>query len=135
MSDLSWPVQQMVYATLTADAGVKALVGTPARVYDNPPANPTFPYVTIGDDTARESGAQTFDGQEITLTIHAWSRYGGRKEAKQIAAAVYAALHDQSPSLTGGTLVNLRYEFGTTMQDPDGLTWHAASRFRASVCD
>ena len=135
MTDLSWPVQQTVFTTLTGNAGIQVLLGSPARVYDHVPTDATFPYLTIGDDTAREAGAKTFEGQEITLTLHAWSRQRGRNQTKDILAAAYTALHDQSLSLTGGTLVNLRYEFSDTFLDTDGLTYHGVARYRAVVCD
>lgn len=145
MSDHQWEAQKAVYTALRTVAGLIALIGdgnSPerARVYDNVPqgvwsdASQSFPgYVTVGDATAAEAGTKTTDAQELTITIHTWSRYNGKKELKQIMAAVYAALHDASLSVTGGSVVNLRWEFAESFLDPDGQTRHGVQRFRMYV--
>jgi len=135
MTDHSQPLQEAIYTALRADAGIKALVGDPARIYDNVPQQTTYPYITIGDDTAAEAGAADFDGQEITLTMHAWSQDRGRKEVKDILAAIYAALHDAVMAVTGATHVNLRWEFSDTFRDADGQTYHGVTRFRSYIHD
>ena len=145
MTDHSWPVQQAVYAALRTDAALIALIGDGAsperaRIYDNVPQgtwdddDQSFAaYVTIGDDTAAEAGSKTFEAQDLTLSLHSWSRYNGRKEIKQIMAAVYDVLHDQSLSVSGGTMVNLRWEFSDSFLDADGQTRHGVQRFRMYV--
>jgi hypothetical protein len=67
---------------------------------------------------------------EQTLTLHTWSRYLGLAEAKQIMAAVVAALDQANLSISGHSLVLLRFEFSSTFLDPDGLTRHGVQRFR-----
>jgi hypothetical protein len=141
MTDFAWPVQQAVYAKLRADAGLVALVGDgaspeQAKVYDFVPDNVAPDYVTIGDDTVADRGNKTHDGQDITLTLHAWSRPSktggpaGRGQVKRIQAALYAALHRQDLTVSGATVVQVRFEFGESFLDPDGRTWHGVLRFR-----
>ena len=133
-SDASWPLQEAVYAALTGAAAVTALVST--RVYDElPAAAPTFPYITIGDDTVAEMGTKTTDISEHTITLHAWSRDNSRKEAKQILDAIKATLHHNLLSVTGHAVVELHFEFGETLLDADGETWHGVHRYRAIVED
>lgn len=145
MSDHQWAVQQAVYTALRTDSGLIALIGdgnSPerARIYDNVPQgtwdddDQSFSdYVTVGDDTAVEAGTKTFDAQELTVTLHTWSRYNGRKRCKQIMGAIYTALHNQSLAVSGGTLVNLRWEFADSFLDEDGQTRHGVQRFRFYV--
>ena len=48
-------------------------------------------------------------GEEHQLTLHAWSRQGGHKEAHLIAGALLQALDDAPLTLDGHQLVNLRF--------------------------
>ena len=130
-ADSQWALQAAIFAALGADAGVKSLIGDPVRVFDHVPPESAFPYLVIGEATSRPFDAKTHDGMEQTLTLHAWSRYRGLKEIKDIMAAVANALDQQALSLAGHTLILLRFEFGTTFLDSDGLTRHGVQRFRA----
>lgn len=128
-ADSQWPVHQAVYQALVDSAGVGALIGD--RIYDEVPQGAaTFPYVVIGEATALPFDGQTLDGMEQTLTLHIWSRYPGQKEAKQIMAAVAAALDDRALSVSGHTLVNLRFEFSEVFTDEDRKTRHGVQRYR-----
>ena len=70
-------------------------------------------------------------GAVHTLSLHAWSRYAGRKEVKDIMSAVYEVLHDASLSVTGHQLVNLRFVFGDVFRKQDGDTFQGLMRYRA----
>ena len=48
MPSASWALQQSVFARLTADATLLALLGAP-RLYDNVPQGADFPYLTEED--------------------------------------------------------------------------------------
>lgn len=133
-SDASFPLQQAIYTALTGAAAVTALVGS--RVYDEPPESPTFPYITIGDDAVENIGTKTEDISAHELTLHAWDRtHRGRKVVKQVLDAIKATLHHASLSVSGHTLVLIRFEAADTLQDPDGLTWHGVARYRCIIQD
>ena len=70
-------------------------------------------------------------GQEHRLTLHAWSRQGGHREAHQIAGALLQALDDAPLAPDGHTLVNLRFSVADIRREADGRTYHALVRFRA----
>jgi hypothetical protein len=120
----SWALQQLVYARLIAFAGVTALVGQ--RVYDAPNLKTvTFPYVSFGPSDIVTDDADCIDGVIETLQIDVWSRRsGGKQEAKQIANAVKAALHDFHAEPAAGALVSLRVATIRIFNDPDGITTH-----------
>lgn len=122
-------LQKAVVAALVADAQVGALVGD--RIHDAPPRDVAFPYVSIGQVNTADWSTGSEDGAEHRLTLHVWSREHGKKQCYAIAEAVEAALHDQALTLDGHALVNLRFELAETRRDPDGITYHAALRFRA----
>ena len=135
-ADSQWVVQQAIYTALTGAAAVTALVGT--RIFDHVPqdtwpasSGTTFPpYIVIGDATATEFDTKTEDGMEQAITIDIWSRYRGMSEIKRIMEAIVDTLDRASLSVTGHTLVDIRYEFSDTMPDPDGLTQHGIQRFK-----
>ena len=130
-ADSQWELQKAVYTTLRADSALQAFIGNPARVYDHVPQDSLFPYVVIGEATGREFDGKSEDGMEQTLTLHSWSRDRGMQETKEIMAAVVDALDQVALTVTGHTLVLLRFEFSDTFLDPDGLTRHGVQRFRA----
>ena len=130
MASASFALQKAIYTTLTANAGVIAVLGA-ARIYDDVPTRSEFPYMTFGQTTERDWSTGTEPGLEHTITLHVWSRGRGRKEADEVMAAAQAALHDAALALTGHRLVNLRHEFSDARRDPDGESFHGISRYRA----
>lgn len=126
----SWPLQQALFARLGADTGVQALIGNPVRLYDHVPQNPTFPYVTLGEEFSTDWGAKGLAGQDVDLILHAWSRYRGKAQAKQILGAIHTCLHEADFAVSGANLVLCRFAFSDVIDDPDGLTRHGIIRFR-----
>ncbi len=111
-----------------------------AEVYDHVPQNAAFPYVMIGDDTAVDWSTKNNDGQEITLTIHAWTKSAGRKDVKTLLGLIHTALHQQESnlSLTGFSVTSIRFDFAQTFVETasEGESdhyYHGVIRFRALV--
>lgn len=126
--DATNAVQAAVYTALTGASAVTDLVST--RIHDQVPENlATFPYIELGDPVLTPFDAAVMRGQTEDLTIHAWSREGGRKQALSILEALYATLHRQPLTITGHTHVQTIHRFATVMPDPDGETWHGVTRF------
>lgn len=119
-----------IHAALAADAPLAALLGG-AKVFDVPPKEADFPFVALGEAVVADWSTATEAGTEQSLTLHAWSRAGGRREAFAIAAAVQAALHDAPLALDGHRLANLRATTAEVRREGDGRTFHALVRFRA----
>lgn len=137
MIDLSLAVQGAIRAALGGSSELAALVG--ARIYDRVPNAPTFPYVTIGEGTSAEDGAECVDGEEVAVYINAWSRGTdsggfGMVEARKIAGAIKAALHEQDVSIDEDVhLVDLRFRDASFRLDPDGETRRAILQYVALV--
>ncbi|NOX84295.1 MAG: DUF3168 domain-containing protein [Alphaproteobacteria bacterium] len=130
MSNAQWELQRSVYQALAADTAVKAEIGDPPRIYDDPPDDAAFPYMTLGEARARDWRGVD-GGLEHEVRFHVFSRYAGRREVKRIMGAVYDALHDATLTLTGHRLVNIRFVFGDAFRRQDGETYQGAIRFRA----
>lgn len=130
MTTSSVALRAAIHGALRADGALVAALGG-AHVYDELPRNAAFPYVTLGE--ARLLDASSDDGptQEHQLTLHAWSREGGHREAHVIAGALLQALDDAPLSPDGHRLVNLRFTIADIRRESDGRTYHALVRFRA----
>lgn len=118
-------LRKAIRAHLLSDAPLAALLGGP-RVYDEPPKSVAFPYVTLG-----ETGIEP--GEEHHLTLHAWSRQGGHKEAHLVAGALLQALDDAPLTLAEHRLINFRFALADVRREADGRIYHALVRFRAVI--
>ena len=130
MPTASSALRAAIHDALVADAPLTALLGGP-RVYDEPPPNPAFPYVTLGEARIADFSTGTERGEEHQLTLHAWSRQGGHKEAHLVAGALLQALDDAPLTLDDHRLVNFRFALADVRREADGRTYHALVRFRA----
>lgn len=128
MPSSSLSLQKAIVAKLRADGGVAAIVGT--KVYDTPEAN-TFPRITLGEDQILFTRAECYLGEDVNLTVHAWSREPGFPQIKRLAGAIQAALHDATLTLDGYRLVDLSVDDVRFMRESDGLTSHAVLSFTA----
>ena len=128
--DVSWDLQKAVYVALADDAAVQSQIGDPLRLYDAPPTNARYPFAVIGEARTRDySGID--GGLEHEIRIAIYSRYAGRREVKEISAAVYDTLHEADLDLPDAALVNIRFVFADALRNADGETYYGALRFRA----
>jgi Protein of unknown function (DUF3168) len=125
----SWALQRGIYQALAGSSDLTTLLGG-ARIYDDAPQG-AFPFITLGQSVIRDWSTGTEDGAEHDLTLHIWSRTGGKKQVHEIIEAIRAALHDQRLILADHHLINLRHEFSEARLDPDGDTFHGIVRYRA----
>ena len=129
MTDFAVTLQTTVYNALLADA---TLVSAVTGIYDFVPEGTAFPYVKVGDQTMVDDGTKNKKGNDFTLMVHAFSRYRGSKEIKEIMSLVYDVLHESSLSVSGA-FNNMRFEFSDIIKENDGLTTHGMQRFRVFV--
>ncbi len=119
-----------VHDALAADAALTSALGGP-KIYDEPPRAAAFPYVTLGEARIADYSTGDTSGQEHQLTLHAWSRQGGHRQAHIIAGALLQALDDAPLTLTDHRLINLRFAVADVRREADGRTYHARVAFRA----
>ncbi|MEW6451161.1 MAG: DUF3168 domain-containing protein [Pseudomonadota bacterium] len=130
MPSASAALRAAIHDVLNSDGALSALLGG-AKVYDEPPSAIAFPYVTLGEARVSDFSTGTEPGEEHQLTLHAWSRQGGHREAHLIAGALLQALDDAPLALADHRLVNLRFSTADVRREADGRTYHALVRFRA----
>tara|TARA_B110000902_G_scaffold194651_1_gene220627 strand:+ start:110 stop:511 length:402 start_codon:yes stop_codon:yes gene_type:complete len=130
MSNYASALQQTVFNALDQSSTLQNLV---TDVYDFVPESTAFPYVKIGEQTMVDDGTKDKKGSNFTLEVHTFSRYRGSVEIKNIMSVVYDILHESSLSVSGASLVNMRFEFSDIIKENDGLTTHGVQRFRVFV--
>jgi hypothetical protein len=119
-----------VHDALIADAGLVSVLGG-AKVYDEPPRAAAFPYVTLGETRIVDFSTRSEPSEEHQLTLHAWSRQDGHREAHLVTGALMQALDNAPLILAGHHLVNFRFAVADVRREADGRTYHALVRFRA----
>ena len=125
------PLQAAIYTRLTTDAAITAKV---TGVFDDVTPGQAYPYVTLGEDTSADGGTKTFDSEEITKTLHAWSRYDGKKEAQDILSLVLESITREPLLLGGGFSVHFsQLKMLQVFTDEDGITRHGVMRLRFRV--
>ena len=122
-------LQAAVLTRLRADASLTALLA--GRIYDEPPASPLYPYVTLGRAETRPWGGVDGEGVEHAITLTCVSRFGGAEEAKAVVAALRASLHGAEFALTDHRLVNLRASFADVFRASDWRSTFGVLRVRA----
>ena len=128
MSIGQFALQSSIYTALNVSAITTTLA---CGVYDEVVEGNSYPFITLGEETAIDYSTNNLVGAETTINIHIWSRYKGSKQSKQIMDKVHDLLHDVSLTVSGVNLINLRFEYSDIMRDPDGITRHGVMRFRA----
>lgn len=133
MTSPSLEVQSLIVATLKVDAAVMTLVN---GVYDSVPSDPwgtKLGYISLGPEDNNVDDADCINGWEMFHQIDVWSRKPGRVHAKQICAAVKAALHHADVTLTDNALVSIECVFERILKDPDQQTTHGVLQFRIAA--
>lgn len=72
-NDASAALRAAVHDALTGNAGLISVLGGP-KIYDEPPREAAFPYVTLGETRVADFSAGGEPALEHQLTLHAWSR-------------------------------------------------------------
>jgi poly(3-hydroxybutyrate) depolymerase len=132
MSTAALALQRAAFAALTTHTGLTATLGGP-RIYDDPPQNTPYPYVTFASTSVADWSTGTEPGDDVTLTLHVWSRDHGRRSTLDALAHIRAALHHQPLTLAGHRLVDLRHEHSEARRDVDNELIHGIARFRALI--
>lgn len=123
-------LQKALIAHLGADAGLGALLGSPPRIWDAPPAHPGLPHLLIGRSESRPVEADG-GGIEQALTLTVVSAFRGVEEAKAVLAALRSALSSVDLEADGIRTIGLRATFADVYPTPDRLRTYAVLRVRA----
>ena len=124
-------LQQALLTKLRGNGDLTALLGNPPRVYDEPPADLVYPYVSLGRSETRPWGGLDGEGLEHVLSVTVVSVFGGSEEAKAVMALVRLSLHGAALSLDGHRLINLRVTYADLFKAADWRSTYGVLRLRA----
>ena len=99
-------------------------------VFDGAPQDESMPFIDLGESNFVEYNSDGRDGFNVLITVHAWSNYAGRREAKEMLDAIYQALHRAELSVTGYNVASVDYVTSRTLKESDGATTHGIIQFR-----
>lgn len=105
---VSWELQKAIHAILVADPTLSSLVS--GRIFDRPPQDAAFPFITLGDTDVEPDGPGSEGTAIHRLALTVWSRARGRRETKEIMSAINQVLQDASPPMPNHVLVSLQLE-------------------------
>ncbi|TRD19762.1 DUF3168 domain-containing protein [Palleronia caenipelagi] len=131
---LSHALQQAIYARLTSDAALTALVGH--EIHDGVPAGVVPPlYVSLGDETVFDRSDVTDGGARHDFVLSVVSTEAGFATAKSVAAAISDALAGTPPTLTRGRIVGLWFLRAVARRASNNAARRIDLTFRAQVLD
>lgn len=124
------PVQAAVYATLTGDATLMAMLA--GGVLDFVPEDTPYAYVVLGEAIETPDNRHGGFGRETVITLHVWTRAEGHGPGLRIAERVTELLDHQPLAITGLSHIVTRFEFSQTLTDPEppGTIRHVVLRYR-----
>jgi hypothetical protein len=116
---------------IAADADVRGFIGDPARFYDQRPDDPVFPFVTIERVETSAHDASEAPALAHQVTLHVWSRQGGKAETLDALGALRAVLHNANLTIDGRRLVLLTVVYSDVFLTPDARAIQGVLRLRA----
>lgn len=133
MSTFLLPVQTAIYTRLNSELSTNIFDDVEGLPEGKPDED--FPYIVVGEDTSLAWDTDDTLGATVTVTLHVWSRYEGKKEVKEIMQSIYDALNRQSSNLSasGYRFVDCLFEFSDVIDENDGATRHGVCRYLVTV--
>lgn len=127
-------LQKAVFAALTGDAGLVALVGS--AIFDAPPEG-TVPttYVSLGPEEVRDLSDKTGQGARHDFTVSVVTDADGFQGAKDVAGAVSDALMNGLPALERGRVITMNFLRARARREAAGQIRRIDLTFRARVHD
>jgi hypothetical protein len=126
----SLALQGAILQRLSTAPALLALLGG-SRIYDDVPQSAPFPYVSFGATVEVPLDGVESRIDQHTITLQAFSRHRGRKEAATIIDELDKLLHDVTFPLAGHRLVNLLATFKDVRASADNELRIGIIRFRA----
>ncbi|MGC5009749.1 DUF3168 domain-containing protein [Streptosporangium sp. DT93] len=101
-----WPVQQALYARMTADAPLVALV---SGIYDEVPEKVPAgkPYIAFAELTEKDISDHGRRAFEVMATLNIWSAYRGFAANARVLAELDRVLHRVALDVPGWELISI----------------------------
>jgi len=119
-----------VLDALRADPDVQAILGNPARVFDDETDEPAFPFAVLERHEQFSADAALVCGSEHRLSFATYSKYGGRSEAKAVLGALRAAVDRFNLVLSGQRMVIAHVIYSDALRARDRQSFRGVLRVR-----
>ncbi len=129
----SQSLAKALHTLLSNNVVVQSVLGDTPRLYDHAPDDPVYPYLTYGAMRSDDIGGDDSPLNAHNLTLHIWSRYGGRAEMMICLDAVSGALKGGGLALSGAHLVSANVVYTDIFRAPDGRTLHGLIRLNVTT--
>lgn len=115
----SWEVQKALYSALKGDTTFMGLINN--KLYDEPPTNSSYPYVTCSDMIEISDNDLSHRGFEVSAIFSIYTKPAGLGfyQAKQILGAMNTVLNIKRFSLTGYEMIVCKFDNAITERDDD----------------
>lgn len=117
-----------VHEALANDIRIRLHLGDPPRLYDYAPEDPVYPYLTYGAMRVEDESGDQSPLTSQTLTLHVWSRYGGRGEVFDILGELRRALESDSLTSDAARIICSHVIFSDIFRTSDGRGLHGLIR-------
>lgn len=131
MSAAEAELEAGVLAMLSASGQVRAVLGDPARVFDQADALPVFPYLEIASHESEPRDAADAPASEHRLDLWIRSRDSGRDAVRQALAIVREVLSANTPVIASFRCVLFLPVFADVLQVRGVSEYRARLRLRA----
>jgi len=128
MSDPAFAIQVALVgriASLATEAGERVYDDVPSEEQRTSDTGEAWPYISLGNGQMVPVDEECFDRSSTYIDVNVWSRDLGFPQAKRIAGAIRAAVHEQELAIAGHVLDRMRVENINYSRDPDGMTRRA----------
>jgi hypothetical protein len=129
-------VQTAIFTKLINDAPLMAAVVSVSDTVlqgDDSGNDALFPYVTLGEDAHTDISTDIELMDQVSITIHVWSRLAGRQQTKQIQGLIYDSLNRANLVQSGYKLININRVNSESQLDSDGFTRHGIQTFNLII--
>lgn len=120
-------VARALHSALSGDTSLRVHLGDPARLYDHAPDDPVFPYLTYGPMRSEDISGDETPLTAHTLTLHVWSRYGGRTQTLEILGDLRRII-EENLSPIDAQIIAASVLFSDCLRAADGRTLHGMMR-------
>lgn len=122
-------LQKGIFNNLTSDPSLTAKV---SGVFDSVEEDQAFPYVTIGEPSMLPFETKQKFGEELSIVIHAWSTYAGKKECYEIMNLCLSALSTRL-TLNGFKVNKVNIDTMRVIDDADPRIKHGILKMKYTI--
>jgi hypothetical protein len=129
-----WALQVALFDRLSNDPALPGVYDgeIPTGGADGEPIVIAMPYIVIGEETVSDYSTKTYDGEEITKTIHVFSDYQGRKEVAEVMDLALRAMTEGPFLLSPGFSASFaQREFLEVIKEDSN--YHGVMRLRFKI--